>query len=329
MAGSKRSWNVNLASRGGKECLAVLELDSLASPGVAPPNCVVAELVTDYETGPELDATLRVVDETLALPAVHLAGADVETRLQAAIEAQVCVYSDEGFLIKLEGVETHPVIHGNGGLCRWLGILRHRTACDRVRGWSGYEGAGGLATRGPPGGVERITVPELQSHMEVSDVAQLFAYMADLRRRFLAKFREVGWEEVNRNREATHHSMRNIFVHMLDVEDSYLREAILGHSVEEADPEDFPSFDALEAYDREVAQRATEFFSSLEPDDLGRAVRVPWWRGRETSVEPVLLHAFLDEMAHLGELICLMWQMDVEPPLISIVRSWENARRVP
>ncbi len=164
--------------------------------------------------------------------------------------------------------------------------------------------------------------------MDASDISQLFAYMAASRRRFLAKFRDLGWEEVTRNREATHHSMRNILLHMLDVEDSYLQEAIQGRPVEELDPAQFETIERMEAHDREVARRTEEFFEKLAPEDLGREVYVEWWK-EGYSMEHVLLHTFLDEMAHIGELICLMWQIDIEPPFRSIVRSWTNARLAP
>ncbi len=163
--------------------------------------------------------------------------------------------------------------------------------------------------------------------MNVRDFSQLFTYVADQRRHFLERFRDVGWEEVNRNREATHHSMHGIFMHMLEVEDSYLHYDIPGllwpHG--ERDPVVFDSFDKMETYDREVEEKAEEFFASLRDDNLGREIFVEDWDA-SYSMEHVLLHTFLDEMAHLGELICLMWQMDVEPPFRSIVRSWANAR---
>ena len=34
------------------------------------------------------------------------------------------------------------------------------------------------------------------------------------------------------------------------------------------------------------------------------------------SFERIVLHAFVDELAHVGELVGLFWQMDVEPPFI-------------
>lgn len=159
--------------------------------------------------------------------------------------------------------------------------------------------------------------------MDVTDFVQLFAYVADSRRQFLSRFRDLGWGEVTRNREATHHSMRNILVHMLDVEDSYVQEAIQGKPVRELNPEDFGTLEDLEAHDRELAARTETFLGPLTLDGLHEAVSVKWWKSKKRyNVEQILLHAFLDEIAHIGELIALMWQLDEEPPWASIVRTW-------
>lgn len=157
--------------------------------------------------------------------------------------------------------------------------------------------------------------------IDATDFARLFAYAADSRRRFLARFRDLGWDEVTRDREATHHSMRNILVHMMDVEDSYTQEAIQGRPVPELDPADFGTFEDLEARDNEVTARTRTFLRTLTPEELGRAISVPWWKKRKKAiVEEVLLHAFLDEVAHLGEMVALFWQLDEEPPWTSIAR---------
>jgi len=163
--------------------------------------------------------------------------------------------------------------------------------------------------------------------MEASDSSQLFEYIADSRGRFLTAFRELGWEEVTKNREATYNSMHGIFIHILEVEDSYLHYHIPGvpWPHDERDPVVFDTFEKMEAYDQAVATNAKEFFAGLTAEGLGREAFIPDW-GEETSVEHVLLHTFLDEMAHLGELVCLMWQIDVEPPFRSIVRLRKNRR---
>ncbi|MFQ6013375.1 MAG: DinB family protein [Thermoplasmata archaeon] len=164
--------------------------------------------------------------------------------------------------------------------------------------------------------------------MDVSDLEQLFAYAADLRRRFLAKFRDLGWEEINRNREATYNSMRDIFIHMQEVEDSYLHYDIPGRPWEDIDPAQFKTFEDMERYEQEVAEKAKAFFESLTPEDMDREVALPGWK-RKATIEQVLLHTFLDEIAHIGELIALMWQMDEEPPWTSIVRSWTTHHTPP
>lgn len=161
--------------------------------------------------------------------------------------------------------------------------------------------------------------------MEASDLSQFFEYIADLRGRFLDAFRQLGWEEVTRNREATNQSMHGIFIHMLEVEDSYLHYDIPGIPWPHGDraPSFFNTFEKMEAYDRAVATRAKEFFASLPARSLGRKVFIPDWN-ETTSVEHVLIHTFLDEMAHIGELVCLFWQIDVEPPFRSIVPMWKS-----
>ncbi|MFQ5918717.1 MAG: DinB family protein [Thermoplasmata archaeon] len=157
--------------------------------------------------------------------------------------------------------------------------------------------------------------------MDVKDLEQLFTYVADLRRRFLAKFRDLGWEEVAKNREATYNSMHDIFIHLLEVEDSYLHYDIPGKPWQDIDPDLFKTFEDIEKYDQEVADRAEAFFRDLLPEDVGKEIEIEGW-SRKATVEQVLLHTFLDEIAHIGELVALMWQMDEEPPWTSIVRTW-------
>ena len=159
--------------------------------------------------------------------------------------------------------------------------------------------------------------------MDVTDLEQLFKYVADLRRRFLAKFRDLGWEEVNKNREATYNSMHDIFIHLLEVEDSYLNYDIPGKPWKDIDPALFKTFEDMEKYDHQVAEKAGAFFRDLPSEDVWKEIEIEGW-SRKATIEQVLLHTFLDEIAHIGELIALMWQMDEEPPWTSIVRTWKS-----
>jgi uncharacterized damage-inducible protein DinB len=50
--------------------------------------------------------------------------------------------------------------------------------------------------------------------------------------------------------------------------------------------------------------------------DLGIVVKFPDGVLLERKLSKILVHAAVDELAHIGELICLLWQLDVEPPYI-------------
>ncbi|MFQ5932185.1 MAG: hypothetical protein ACE5MM_07240 [Nitrospiraceae bacterium] len=82
--------------------------------------------------------------------------------------------------------------------------------------------------------------------MDVADCVRLFAYVADSRRRrFLSRLRDPRWDEAAPYRELTHGLMPNILVHMMDVEDPDVLEAIQGKPTQELRPEAFETFEAL------------------------------------------------------------------------------------
>lgn len=162
----------------------------------------------------------------------------------------------------------------------------------------------------PPGG----------SATEVLDLISLYEYLIESRERFLAKFRQLGWEEATKEREATWGSMRGIFVHMLEMEDSWLHYDIPRKPwpFGDRDPSSFTTFEAVEAYHTDLSERTRTYLQGLTEEGLAEDVVFDWAPGKaSSSVSDVLLHAFIDEVAHLGELICLMWQMDVKPPHVN------------
>ena len=152
--------------------------------------------------------------------------------------------------------------------------------------------------------------------MDAAEFRALYEYVTQLRERFLASCRELGWKEFTRNREASWKSMRGVFVHILEVEDSWLHYDAMGipWPFGDRDPSAFANFDEVETYDRELAQK-TRKLQNLTSEALTRQVGFEWTSGTaKASMQNILMHAFIDELAHFGELICLMWQLDVKPP---------------
>ena len=160
--------------------------------------------------------------------------------------------------------------------------------------------------------------------MNISDARELYTYLAESRKSFLNKLLELGWEEATRDRGATWGSMQGVFVHLLEVEDSWLHYDIPGKlwPYGDRDPSAFKDFNELEAYNRELSERTKTYLSSLTLEELRREVSYDV-RGSTTksTVENILIHTCIDEIAHIGELICLMWQLDVKPPYIDWIKE--------
>lgn len=71
-----------------------------------------------------------------------------------------------------------------------------------------------------------------------------------------------------------------------------------------------------------VEARLQKYVTSLTPKELSRIYTTTNDLGEsvEISVEDVLIHLVEEEIHHRGEIIALLWQMGVEPP----VMGWKN-----
>lgn len=148
----------------------------------------------------------------------------------------------------------------------------------------------------------------------------LFGYLIETRYRFLAKFQEIGWNEFARNREASWLSMLGIFLLILEVEVSWLHYTSQGLSVldvKSLKTSDFRNFQQLSEFNSSVREKTKVLLLKLSDSDLSEEISFLESRGStKCSRSKILMHAFVDEVAHLGELVCLLWQMDEKPPFI-------------
>ena len=153
--------------------------------------------------------------------------------------------------------------------------------------------------------------------MNGPDISRLYEYVILSRGKFLAQFRALGWEEFVRNREGSWNSFQGIFIHLLEVEDSWLHYDIAGKPwpFGDREPSFFKSFDEIENYEGDLTERTRKLLGHLSPGELRR--KIAFGNGKEKgTVEDILIHAFIDEVAHLGEFVCLMWQMETKPPFV-------------
>ena len=66
----------------------------------------------------------------------------------------------------------------------------------------------------------------------------------------------------------------------------------------------------------EVEKKTIDYFSSATEDELKRRVVFELSTGKkfDLTVEECLVQSFTEQLYHLGEIICLLWQDDIEPP---------------
>jgi len=121
--------------------------------------------------------------------------------------------------------------------------------------------------------------------------------------------------------------MKDTMVHILNVHDAWLNYVVPGRArdLERATgrrPSEIRSWAELRAYRDRVRVGIDGFLRRLRPSDLRRPTRAPWMPGHYT-LEDVLLQTTLEQAHHLGEIIALLWQREIEPPDM----TWIDLRR--
>ena len=150
------------------------------------------------------------------------------------------------------------------------------------------------------------------------DYQQMFEYNRLVRRSFLDILAELPWSEVVTDREASFYSLRNIFLHTLDVEEFLIHHLLQG-TLQNRIKHTFDEFNDIESIRRrtiETDKKTEIFLETLAPERLNAVVEFPIDDRPSLilTVEDVLIQNLTEQLHHRGELIGLLWQMDIEPP---------------
>jgi uncharacterized damage-inducible protein DinB len=99
---------------------------------------------------------------------------------------------------------------------------------------------------------------------------------------------------------------------------------------EPTDIGDPPSLEEVQRFEREVDAAVREYFRRLSEKDLDRKYSAPkpagYSREIEITVRDTLLHLLEEEIQHRGEMNALLWQLDVEPPVLDWI-DWKYIQR--
>lgn len=149
------------------------------------------------------------------------------------------------------------------------------------------------------------------------DIKALLAYNDAERRAFFKSFAKLSWKEFTKNREASFHSIRNIFIHTLNATDYWLDFLQKEHRCSKKKFEEYKSLKEIATYMKHVENRMNKYLESLSPEDSNKKYQGKRDGKLETvTTEDILVHVFEEEVHHRGELIALFWQIGIKPPLI-------------
>jgi len=165
----------------------------------------------------------------------------------------------------------------------------------------------------------------------VFEITELYEYSTRVRRNFAEKLAQLPLETVTRNREASFYSMKNVLLHMIDNEDWIVNWVIPGRpqAYVRKKWESYADMAAVLGHLNEVEKGTHAYVKSLSGEAFSRRVDFLLSSGLtfNLSVEECLFQTFTEQLFHLGELIALLWQENIEPPKMQWF--WNNPREQP
>lgn len=148
------------------------------------------------------------------------------------------------------------------------------------------------------------------------DVVRLLEYSQELRHRYFDTLSDLSWEDVVTDRGASFGSIRNIFLHCVEVLDGYEHFLQGETGFTRYNYDDYDSMEQINDKLTDVESKVNRYLSTVTPKELSRIVERKRRVGPSTiaTVEDHLLNVFQEEIHHFGEFIALLWQMGVTPP---------------
>jgi len=132
---------------------------------------------------------------------------------------------------------------------------------------------------------------------------------------------EIPWETVTESCGASFDSIRDIFLHSLQAEQFWIRR-LSGKDTEGLFSVPFTKYidiNSIREYADKVETETNEYLEKLTTQKLQSVFE---YRGRDGNInrnvtEDVLMHVIEEEIHHRGEILCIYWQHDIQPPYTS------------
>jgi len=146
---------------------------------------------------------------------------------------------------------------------------------------------------------------------------ELFEYFKRARGRLIEALERLPGEEFTRSRGLSFGSIKDVFVHTVMNEDTWLHYRLpgLGNSTTRRF-EEFRSLEDIKRYITEVDGKTNRLFAQITEDDLRRPVKRIARDGSEESfeLEQVLYQLPIEAIYHFGEVFAEFWKMNLDAP---------------
>lgn len=152
------------------------------------------------------------------------------------------------------------------------------------------------------------------------ETVKLLEYSQYLRHKYFESMGTLPWDEVVKDRCTSFPSLRDIYLHCVTVLDFYINNVIQGDTnYPRINTDDYDNIEKISIYTEQVESKANAYLSKITPEELSRKIERKQRDGSSitVTVEDILIDFFQEETHHRGELIALLWQMDVRPPHLS------------
>lgn len=150
-----------------------------------------------------------------------------------------------------------------------------------------------------------------------ADFRKIYRYNRSVMDAFARKLERLPWAVVSRDRETTWHSMAGVFHHIVGVYDGWLCYLAQDQDVEEAMAakrwDQLTSMREVRRFHEAVWNQVDILMASLTDARLKRKIKAPW-QPKACSLEDALMQVTFETAHHLGEIIAMLWQEDIEPP---------------
>ena len=166
---------------------------------------------------------------------------------------------------------------------------------------------------------------------ELQSIRSWYDYNRVARQAYFDTLAKLPPAELARDRGASWPTLLDILGHSIGGIETWIvrMSAVNGERFKTDDLREPQNLEELRAYSHVIDGFVDEFFGRLKNEDLDRTFLVPkmppWWdEDFTTSFRSTLLHVIEHELQHRGELNALLWQIDVDPPIL----NWDEFLKV-